>query len=119
LLKPRAEKNGTIVPDDWHCPGCNRSKHQIVRPTKQSAWAFPIAQKLYRDASSERGCTTHAACDDCGNGAIAIVKEAARIADVELEAYTRQVGLDELTGFVRAHPLGCHRFDNDAADAQK
>jgi hypothetical protein len=117
VAKVTSRKRWDLVPDDWHCPGCNRSKRQIVRPTKQSAWAFPIAQKLYRDVSSERRCSTHAACDDCGNAAIAIVKEAVRIADVEVEAYTRQVDLRELALIVRARPHGSHRFDNDAADA--
>ncbi|MFZ6687673.1 hypothetical protein ACO0K0_08005 [Undibacterium sp. SXout11W] len=117
VAKVTSRKKWDLVPDDWHCPGCNRSKHQIVRPTKQSTWAFPIAQKLYRDVSSKLGCTTYTACDDCGNAAIAIVKEAARIAEVELEAYARQVGLDELRGFIRPRPHCSHRFDNDAADA--
>jgi rubredoxin len=117
VAKVTSRKKWDLVPEDWHCPACNRSKREIVRPTKQSAWAFPIAQKLYRDVSNERGCSTHAACDDCGNAAIAIVKEAVRIADVEVEAYTRQVGLRELALIVRARPHASHRFDNDAADA--
>lgn len=117
VAKVTSKKKWDLVPDDWHCPACSRSKRQIVRPTKQSAWAFPIAQKLYRDMSNERGCSTQIACDDCGNAAIAIVKEAVRIADVEVDAYTRQVGLHELASIVRARPHGSHRFDDDASDA--
>jgi rubredoxin len=117
VAKVTSKKKWDLVPDDWHCPACNRSKIQIVRPTKQSAWAFPIARKLYRDVASESGSTTHTVCDDCGNAAIAIVKEAVRIADVEVEAYARQVGLRELAEIVRARPHGSHRFDNDGADA--
>jgi rubredoxin len=117
VAKVTSRKKWDLVPDDWCCPACNRSKRQIVRPTKQSAWAFPIAQKLYRDLSNKRGCSTQVACDDCGNAAIAIVKEAVSIADVEVEAYTRQVGIHELAGIVCPRPHGSHRFDNDAADA--
>ena len=117
VAKVTSKKKWDLVPDDWHCPSCKRSKRQIVRPTKQSSWAFPIAQKLYRDASNERGCSTQVACDDCGNAAIAIVKEAVRIADVEVEAYTRQVGLHELADIIRARPHSSHRFDDDASDA--
>lgn len=117
VAKVTSRKKWDLVPDDWRCPACSRLKHQIVRPTKQSVWAFPIAQKLYRDVSSERGCSTQTACDDCGNAAIAIVKEAVRIAGVEVEAYTRQVSLLELAGIVRPRPHGSHGFDNDAANA--
>ncbi|WP_426336989.1 hypothetical protein ACN9MY_06180 [Pseudoduganella sp. R-31] len=115
VAKVTSHKRWNSVADDWRCPGCGRSKSQIVRPTKQSTWALPIASKYYRDTSDKQGYSTQAACDDCGNAAINIVKEAVVVAKVVVETYSRLVGLDEIAEFVIPKPHSGHRFDNDQA----
>ena len=117
VAKVTSYKRWQMVPDDWHCPGCHRSKAQIVRPTKQSAWALPITSKVYRDRSAKYGYSNVFVCDDCGSAAVDIVKEAAAAAGVEAGAYARQIDVDEIAQIILPRPHAIHRIANDKADA--
>lgn len=117
VAKVTSYKRWQMVPDDWHCPGCRRSKAQIVRPTKQSAWALPITAKVYRDKSAKYGYSSVFVCDDCGSAAVDIVKEAASVAGVEAGAYARQIDVDEIAQIILPRPHAVHRIANEKADA--
>ncbi|WP_141758571.1 hypothetical protein [Duganella sp. HH105] len=117
VAKVTSHKRWQMVAEDWHCPGCRRSKAQIVRPTKQSPWALPITSKVYRDGSAKYGFSSVLVCDDCGSAAVDIVKEAAAVAGVEVGAYARQIDMGELAQIILPRPHAVHRIANDKADA--
>jgi rubredoxin len=104
------------VPDDWTCPGCGRTKSEIVRPSNNMTWSFPFRSKYFRDLNNQWRRSTQSACDDCGHAGTNLAKEAAELAGFPVEKANAQlVELVEIARIVIAKPHDRHHFDNQEA----
>ncbi|HTR78671.1 MAG TPA: hypothetical protein VMH39_11185 [Gemmatimonadaceae bacterium] len=90
------------APDDWACPGCGRTKAELVRPSNKFKWSFDIDHRPFSDGQK------HFVCQDCAQAHMSVAKEAG----VPREA----VSLDQLRCIVRAAPHRRHQFDSAAVD---
>jgi rubredoxin len=92
-----------LVPDDWVCPGCGRSKIAIVRPSANHPWAFVIADRWFHDEARIR--IRSVCCNECNHAVLDLAREAGA------EGYL--VGLQDLRDIVIPTPHGRHAFRDD------
>jgi hypothetical protein len=53
------------VADHWQCPGCDRTKRQIIRPTRQFAWMFVLDEARLSDPDAPHGEAKVLLCVAC------------------------------------------------------
>jgi hypothetical protein len=92
-----------LVPDDWVCPGCGRTKIAIVRPSATHPWAFVIADRWFHDEAQIR--IRAICCNDCRHAVMDLAKEAG------VEGFL--IDLQDLQDIVIPTPHGRHAFRDD------
>lgn len=109
VAKSQAER-WTFVADDWQCPGCGRSKMQIIRPTNQFNWMFVLESMRFLCDSSENGSAVVTICDACRQSVRDFNMEARN--DPQIGAWPiPYLGLGDLRRIVRPQPHGLHNIN--------
>lgn len=99
------------LPDQWACPGCDRTKRQIVRPTKQFDWAFLTAEVRLRDANAPYGESRRVVCGDCQQAMRDFGKDARKlVGENRAELF---LDLEDLRSMVRPQPHTRHAINVD------
>ncbi|KWT67500.1 hypothetical protein APY04_1859 [Hyphomicrobium sulfonivorans] len=99
------------VPDDWRCPGCNRSKTQAIRPTNQNRWIFRAFPTRF-NAGQSGGNNGPIVCDACCQVVKHIGIEARN--DPEIGPWPVPfLSLDDLQAIIRPQPHSLHNVEND------
>jgi rubredoxin len=105
-----------LVPDDWYCPVCNRSKRETIRHNKNKDWCFGISRKSYRDLNCPRKNNQHIICRDCGLVAEDIGREALKAVGVSSGSKSAWVELSDIGAVIKARPHTRHEILPDKAD---
>lgn len=74
----------STIPENWLCPWCNRTKFQVIRPSKQYAWSFSVGECwiVLENGTREKVVT----CRDCYDTRTQIAREAGvEVQDVRAE----------------------------------
>lgn len=109
-------KYWNLLLEDWHCPGCNRSKRKIVRKNKKGEWVFLAESRLLFNAELPRKHHNVLNCGDCGKAGEELGKEAALRLGVSLDSYASYVRLEEIRQCIRPQPNARHNIDNEQAE---
>lgn len=92
------------LPDDWACPWCQRSKFQIIRPSKQFPWSFNFRDPWVIDLET-RERSKVLVCQDCQNVRVQIAKEA--------NTETQAVQPIDVMSIIRPEPHSQHSLKSD------
>ena len=91
----------------WRCPGCNRTKVEVIRPTKQNPWRLVIKNRrfLALDGSIE----TLVICGDCNMAAQGLEKEL---------GFTQMgtIPISHICSVVQPQPNARHNIDSKAVE---
>jgi rubredoxin len=105
-----------MVPDDWICPVCSRSKRETIRHNKNKDWCFCISRNSYRDLNSPRKKKQQVICRDCGLVAEDIGREALKAVGVTSGSKSAWVELSDIGAVIKARPHTRHEILPDKAD---
>ncbi len=94
------------VPEDWQCPGCGRTKVEIVRTSKQFKWSFVVHTRNF-PGKGPYGTEKIQVCGDCYSTVGSLDKESGMRLGATVED-VRQI--------VRPQPHARHNYDNDVAE---
>lgn len=116
LAKVSSKKMWEHVADDWSCPGCERTKVEVIRKrTRDGQWVFPLEMMaLYTDSNSKRRSIHF--CADCGNTAKSLGKEAVLLAETSHNTYACHVKLSELSAVIRSQPHSQHNINDETIE---
>jgi rubredoxin len=110
----RHSERWNSVPDDWLCPGCGRTKQQIIRPTKQFAWVFVLAESRFVAPEVSYGEEKLVICDACNQTMKDFNNQEAR-ADPQIAGESPYLSLADLKRLVRPQTHGLHNIDDCVA----
>lgn len=114
--KVTSSKPWSKVDADWHCPVCQRIKHETVRKNNDGKWSFTLADKWYRDPSETIGKKHYVLCNDCGWVAQRLAQEAAETSGTGARFLSSWVEVDEIAAVILPRAHGRHLMKNDEAD---
>lgn len=110
----RNPKFWNMINEEWKCPGCQRSKREVVRKNKDGEWVFPMATRRFFDSDSPRSKKEILTCGDCAKTAEDMGKEAVSLSGWRPEGgYATQVNIQEVQRCVIPQPHVRHNIKND------
>jgi rubredoxin len=89
--------------DDWICPGCGRTKKELVKPSKTHPWAIEIPGGWFYDPNEEKVIVS--CCGDCNHACLALAKEAG--------VNRTSVSIEDIRDIVIPTPHAQHSFRDD------
>jgi len=111
----RHAKRWNSVPEDWHCPACNRTKHEIIRPTKQFQWMFVLDEARFADTEGSYGEVKIVICGACRQTVKDFNQEARHTSEIGTQSLP-YLTLSDLRRIVRPQPHGLNNIDDNAVD---
>jgi rubredoxin len=105
-----------LLPEHWQCPGCGRSKREIVRKNKKGEWVFPAGYRLFFNTELPRNCHNVLNCGDCAKVGEDLGKEAALRLGVSLSSYASYVTLDEIRRCIKPQSHSRHNINNEQVE---
>jgi rubredoxin len=103
------------VPEDWRCPACDRTKHEIIRPTKQFQWMFVLDEARFVDIDGPYGDAKIVICDACRQTIKDFNQEVRHTAEIGAQPLP-YLALSDLRRIVRPQPHGLNNIDGDAVE---
>lgn len=92
------------VPQNWSCDWCDRTKIEIIRPSKESAWSIGVRGVWVSNNDSSKR-TKASICQDCADVRIQISKEAKVKPDLVEKSHVMSI--------IRARPHSQHQLEPD------
>lgn len=107
-----------ITDDTWCCPGCRRSRQQIVRLNKDGEWTMPFSSRKFFSPAERWKTEELLTCGDCAETAQFIGKETSERFQVRGPGgYTAMVTIDEVARCVVPQPHTRHGIDGQEVEA--
>lgn len=115
VAKAESQARWAALPDDWQCPGCNRAKALVVRPSNKSVqFTFLASPRVFLAPPGMKGPHRVDLCGDCWEAGTALGREACHQAGMTRSQYLQCIRLTELRAIVRPQPHARHNIDADA-----
>jgi len=117
VRKATSPRQWGMVPEDWVCPGCGRSKVNIIRKTEQNVLSFSVHDRWYWDGSQPKKRIHLVLCSDCGWVAENLGVEARHSIDAGKGPNSALVGVAEIRQVVMPRNNSRHRIDNEKVES--
>lgn len=83
VAKVRSIKQWKAIDSVWHCPTCDRVKHEIVRKSKNGDRTFLLSDRSFYAPGERHNSKRAVVCGDCGLLVLQLSKEACLVAGAE------------------------------------
>lgn len=101
-----------LISEEWRCPGCNRSKRQIVRKNRRKEWVFPAGYRIFFNDALPYNRHNVLNCGDCAKIGEDLGKEAAQSLGMSFDGYASNVTIYEVRQCLMPTPHSRHNVDN-------